>query len=328
MDYNHTPSIKQAIELNKSNNDKIIESLNYILYVCEDILDSITINKFNYFIKKTKEKKYTSGFLFYIIKKIGEKIELNSVEEVKYYINLITEIDVNLNKKIITHNEKELNKHILRLYSEINDDVYKFRHIEINDDDVSLSKEMLEKSLTFISKIDNELFKEINEIVREFYIFSTDSTDENEIMYSGSDFNKLGTVFLNKDIFLKDLYFSIDKIIHESAHQILLSIMITDEIVMNSDEERYYSPLRSEPRTMNGIYHAAFVVYRILIFFNKLYNKNINDLLAKEYLLNNINIFNECYSVIAKSAKLSQLGKKIITSCRNEIQDIQYELYR
>ncbi|PHM74247.1 carboxymuconolactone decarboxylase family protein [Xenorhabdus kozodoii] len=203
-------------------------------------------------------------------------------------------------------------------YSNINDDVYKFKYTPIKIGREDFIKEKLDEAFRFISNTDYELYIEIMNIVDEFFIFKTQEND-GEVVYSGSDFNKLGTVFINEKTCNSDLYFLVDKIIHESAHQILLSIMIHDEIILNDDSEKYPSPLRTGLRTMNGIYHAAFVLYRIACFFNKVVISNPDDNNARIIFRKNISQFKDCYSVISEKGRLSVLGKDFIDGCNNDI---------
>ena len=173
---------------------------------------------------------------------------------------------------------------------------------------------------------------EIDNIVDDIYVFGVDFKDSQEMVYSGSDFDKLGCIFFNEEIFVdKDDLFILDKIIHESTHQILLSVMIHDEVVLNSDDERYPSPLRTGLRTMNGIYHAAFVLYRIARFFNQIIKKQ-NTQYSYDDLISHINKNKEqflaCYDVISKNGKLTNLGSAIIENCYKELKDMPNEINR
>jgi HEXXH motif-containing protein len=54
-----------------------------------------------------------------------------------------------------------------------------------------------------------------------------------------------------------------ETIAHEAAHNALFALAPVDGVVENDDSERYSSPLRVDPRPMNGIYHATFVLARM-----------------------------------------------------------------
>lgn len=55
-------------------------------------------------------------------------------------------------------------------------------------------------------------------------------------------------------------------LIHESSHLKLFHAYLDDEIVLNNPSEAYASPLRRESRPMNGVFHAAFVLARMILF--------------------------------------------------------------
>lgn len=50
---------------------------------------------------------------------------------------------------------------------------------------------------------------------------------------------------------------------HEAGHSLLFGLTVDETLVLNPDHERYASPLRADPRPMDGIYHATFVSARM-----------------------------------------------------------------
>lgn len=50
---------------------------------------------------------------------------------------------------------------------------------------------------------------------------------------------------------------------HESAHNLLFGFATDGPLVENDDADRFDSPLRYDPRPMDGIYHATFVTARM-----------------------------------------------------------------
>nr|BET98710.1 hypothetical protein TCT1_36310 [Xenorhabdus sp. TCT-1] len=327
MNFTHHPSYNQSEYLKNFTQEKLLSSLEYVLYVCDDVLDKNIISEVVDFISKARKKRYSSGFLFYIIKEIGKAIENQSVHRIHQCFNLIPLLNITPATKVIVGNKENLPTGMFDFYSKINDDVYGFEYVDIEIENESLIQDSLNEAFKIIFDIDSELYREIIKIVDEFFIFRTHKRDNN-IVYSGSDFNKLGTVFINEEICKSDnIYFLVDKIIHESAHQVLLSIMTLDEIVLNDDRERYPSPLRTGLRTMNGIYHAAFVLYRISCFFNKLVKSDPSDTKAIINLEQNVRQFKDCYGVISNKGALTNAGKNIIDACNSEIEAILDGIY-
>ncbi len=50
---------------------------------------------------------------------------------------------------------------------------------------------------------------------------------------------------------------------HEAGHSLLFGLTVDEPLVTNPDTELYPSPLRRDPRPMDGIYHATFVSARM-----------------------------------------------------------------
>jgi HEXXH motif-containing protein len=55
----------------------------------------------------------------------------------------------------------------------------------------------------------------------------------------------------------------VEVLAHECAHSLLFGLTIEEPLVLNPDSETFASPLRPDPRPMDGIYHATFVSARM-----------------------------------------------------------------
>lgn len=71
-----------------------------------------------------------------------------------------------------------------------------------------------------------------------------------------------GALFLNAESHVTPLAMA-EAIAHESGHSLLFGMSVDEPLVRNPDEELYPSPLRVDPRPMDGIYHATFVSSRM-----------------------------------------------------------------
>lgn len=306
MNFNdiYNPNQSLAIVLRGANNEKIVDSFYYLLDVCDEILDKDFKKNIAKNIEFAESHSILGDILFHFINHLVKSITKNNIYE-------INDMFISFNKFISFYDREKI------IFSGVGDvgNLYLNQFNKINDKD-----------------IDFETYMEIDNIVDDIYVFGVDFKDSQEMVYSGSDFDKLGCIFFNEEIFVdKDDLFILDKIIHESAHQILLSVMIHDEVVLNSDDERYPSPLRTGLRTMNGIYHAAFVLYRIARFFNQIIKKQ-NTQYSYDDLISHINKNKEqflaCYDVISKNGKLTNLGSAIIENCYKELKDMPNEINR
>jgi hypothetical protein len=56
-----------------------------------------------------------------------------------------------------------------------------------------------------------------------------------------------------------------EMLVHEAAHCLLTALSNAEQLTANPADERYSSPLRLDPRPMEGIVHAAFVLGRMIM---------------------------------------------------------------
>lgn len=335
MNFNdiYNPNQSLAIVLRGANNEKIVDSFYYLLDVCDEILDKDFKKNIAKNIEFAESHSILGDILFHFINHLVKSITKNNIYEINdVFISFNKFISFYDREKIIFSGVGDVGNLYLNQFNKINDDAYEFSCKPINVNLIDEYKLKINNLMNFIKDIDFETYMEIDNIVDDIYVFGVDFKDSQEMVYSGSDFDKLGCIFFNEEIFVdKDDLFVLDKIIHESAHQILLSVMIHDEVVLNSDDERYPSPLRTGLRTMNGIYHAAFVLYRIARFFNQIIKKQ-NTQYSYDDLISHINKNKEqflaCYDVISKNGKLTNLGSVIIENCYKELKDMPNEINR
>jgi HEXXH motif-containing protein len=57
---------------------------------------------------------------------------------------------------------------------------------------------------------------------------------------------------------------------HEAGHSLLFGLTVEEPLVLNTDEELFSSPLRRDPRPMDGIFHATFVSARMALAMERL----------------------------------------------------------
>ncbi|MDB5663802.1 HEXXH motif-containing putative peptide modification protein [Cypionkella sp.] len=133
-----------------------------------------------------------------------------------------------------------------------------------------------------------------------------------------SAFAAWGAILVNPEAQEDDLALLLT-LIHESSHMKLFCAYLDDEIVLNDLAETYSSPLRLEPRPMNGIYHAAYVLARMACFAHDLRQSGR----ATEVIgtaADGLNLalqasvvgFGSALEVIRSHGKLTELGLSII----------------
>jgi len=107
-----------------------------------------------------------------------------------------------------------------------------------------------------------------------------------------------------------------ETLVHESAHSLLFAVQLDDYLALNPSTDRYHSPLRIDPRPIDGIFHATFVLSYMIAFLNEVVNgSTVPDSLKQEavtVLAERTKAFNDGYDVLQAHARFTSTGRKII----------------
>jgi HEXXH motif-containing protein len=109
----------------------------------------------------------------------------------------------------------------------------------------------------------------------------------------------------------------VEAIIHETAHLLLFGTGVGEPL--NPDEERYASPLRSDPRPMEGVVHATYVLARIAAAMEQIGRfeglTDVERARAGSVLKAYSAWFRESLGVIREHARFTKVGEAVFASC-------------
>lgn len=304
----------------------LCKSYEYIFSLVSELFDSKEQNQFNNAVKIIKQSdKKLSGYAHSIHDYLVFNVEAKNVDSVKKYINqfitsnlLVNELDTfNFSSESLGYDKFYTFKSIVNI-----DDNYKIELAESDQENYNRSKLSIADAFMVLKNSDNELYNEITTLISEVVLLQNKT---NNLVSSGTSFKTYGTIFIASNI-NDSLAFFIESIVHEAAHLYLFAIALSDNLVLNLDEERFSAPLRKDKRTMTGIYHAVFVIGRILYAFCKIkqhkpesYRSFIgNDTLIRKHISN----FRKGVGVIKEYGKLTSVGRNILL---NLIDFVEYD---
>jgi hypothetical protein len=160
-----------------------------------------------------------------------------------------------------------------------------------------------------------ELAAEIRALLREI-ILGAGSDDPQALVFDGaSSFMLWGAIIINANRHDGELEM-VQMLAHESAHNLLFGLSADESLVENSPEELFSSPLRKDPRPMDGIYHATFVTARMHRAVQCLVDSGVLPRPLKEKALKeleiNCRLFNQGIAVVQEHGKLSSLGVAVM----------------
>lgn len=108
---------------------------------------------------------------------------------------------------------------------------------------------------------------------------------------------------------------------HEAGHSLLFGLTIDEPLVLNDDDELFVSPLRPDPRPMDGIYHATFVSARMAWAMESLADSGLlspaDQQHAREEAAKDRANFARGWETVMKHGRLSATGAQIMeNACR------------
>ncbi|GAA3755152.1 hypothetical protein GCM10022402_37280 [Salinactinospora qingdaonensis] len=122
----------------------------------------------------------------------------------------------------------------------------------------------VEQALALIEEADPQMRAEVEELVRHVCI------SRGSGVTGATSLQFFGAVFLREPYpeYHRVMYF-FEHLVHETSHLKLNVIHTADPLVLNPADELHQSPLRRDPRPVMGIFHAQFVLSRLVHMYRR-----------------------------------------------------------
>jgi HEXXH motif-containing protein len=136
------------------------------------------------------------------------------------------------------------------------------------------AEEQLAASMSLIERAAPELADEIRALIREVVLVASSSDAGENYFHGGSTFYLWGALFLNASVHADRVNMAM-RLTHEAGHMLLFGMSLGARLVDNLDDERFASPLRRDPRPMDGIVHAIYVLARMTYCLHALVDSDL-----------------------------------------------------
>jgi HEXXH motif-containing protein len=107
---------------------------------------------------------------------------------------------------------------------------------------------------------------------------------------------------------------------HESGHNLLFGLCTDGPLVENPDDEFYASPLRADPRPMDGVVHAVYIIARMHMTVQRLLASGVLEprerAAAEEDLAIHGRNFEKGDRTVREHARLTPVGVRIMEAAR------------
>jgi HEXXH motif-containing protein len=163
------------------------------------------------------------------------------------------------------------------------------------------------------------LAAEIGALVREI-VLAVGPSGKGALSFDGaSSFMLWGAIVLNAAGHTTTLEM-VQALAHESGHNLLFGLATDGPLVTNDDEERFASPLRQDPRPIDGIFHATFVTARMHQAVARLLEAEVlaeGELAeARRALAANAALFAQGLATLDRHARLTPMGSAALAGAR------------
>jgi hypothetical protein len=196
----------------------------------------------------------------------------------------------------------------------------RFKPQSPSDNSLSRSKQVLSSALEVMQRALPIWHAELQGLLRLIVLGSVASSKSDTGFAGASTFFLQGATILNADI-QNSVITMIDLLVHESSHGLLFGLANEGPLMQNSGSERYTSPLRSDSRPIDGIFHACFVATRVHLAMGQLLeSRSLDDADAREASERrqyNGNAARSSLEVLARHASLTAIGEKTLGTLRD-----------
>ena len=190
------------------------------------------------------------------------------------------------------------------------------------DPDMALMADCRERLSEAFALLDSgfpEMAAEIRALLREIVV-AAGPVDPKALTFDGaSSYMLWGAVMLNARG-QKAALDTAQALAHESGHNLLFGLCSSGPLVENADDELFSSPLRRDPRPMDGVVHATYVVARMHQTLSRLLQAGVLDEAqvesAQADLAAHRRNFEAGNDVIRTGARLTEVGRAAIDAAR------------
>jgi hypothetical protein len=180
-------------------------------------------------------------------------------------------------------------------------------------------RERLDKAFALLDAGFPEMGAEVRALLRDIVV-AAGPTDPKALTFDGSSSYMLwGAIMLNARGQTTVLD-TAQALAHESGHNLLFGFCTSGPLIENPDDELFSSPLRADPRPMDGVVHATYVVARMHQTLSRLLDSGVLDdrqvEAARADLAAHRRNFAAGDEVIRGGARLTEVGRMAIEAAR------------
>lgn len=167
-----------------------------------------------------------------------------------------------------------------------------------------------------------EISGEIRSLLEEV-VFANGDAEEKVTFHGISSFCLWGAIVMNAEGH-KTALEVLQTLAHESSHMHLFGVALDSPLVLNSDDELHKSPLRVDPRPMDGVYHAVYVSARMHYAVTRILASGVLQPVqaeeAKLAQMGHVKSFREGLATVRAEGRLTELGGSLMAAAESYME--------
>jgi hypothetical protein len=228
------------------------------------------------------------------------------------------------NLRLVTLDDRHLGNGQAERYRRLIDDDVALRMDlrALSDSEFALEAERVRNALALLERAAPELAGELRTLVREIVLVQRPGDKH----FGASSFQIWGALFLRPAPIGGRVVIA-SALAHEAAHALLFGFGMGKPLVINDAAERFPSPLRDEPRPMDGVVHATYVLARMYYALTLLIDSGLltpeEERTAREERDRHKHFYTKGIAEIETHAKWTEAGKMALSSARDYMASVQ-----
>jgi hypothetical protein len=205
--------------------------------------------------------------------------------------------------------------------------LYESRYIDdvfIEIENAASFATMLDCAIRFIAQCDRSIAEKIDRSISWYIPIYTPQIGV--IHCSRTSSNLQGAILISDaNSYLE----TAEAIVHEFSHSELFILMDAETVLLEEPNKLFYSPWRSDPRPLNGLFHALYVFSNLANFYLRAIHSDLTDVDLEFCQKRYLEICCQLYIALAQviTNQLSEVGVELVSAMWIDLENHIHNLY-
>ncbi|MBX9621256.1 MAG: hypothetical protein K2X28_04400 [Alphaproteobacteria bacterium] len=310
----------RASSLRRDFNLSLIESIQYLIEVCSEVVPAPLFTQVQQKMKTIKLDLKLSSFLSLLHYELFNAAEKNDIKQVNSIIDCLNvEEPYAENLKFLSLSDLDARylTSVKTIFSqEINREVQFF---PLSSSEFKVMETALQRGLGLYKDAFPGFYEEFEQLIGEILLLKAKG------LYQGSSTDLYGMIY-------KSFFHQWEKVtdvfeffVHEQSHHYLFIVNKNDPLLLNP-RDIHFSPIRKEKRPLMGIYHANFILSRVCYVLDNALSNNVIPMEERSYCVDFLEKYKECFyeglKTLETHGQFTSLGKAILESVTQLVESI------